>query len=44
MNNKITYHREETYFISDFCLPKQPNGHIGVYNVWKITVKLFKKF
>ena len=31
MNNKITYHREEDYFIPDLCLPKQPDGHIGKY-------------
>lgn len=31
MNNKITYHREEDYFIPDLYLPKQPEGHIGKY-------------
>lgn len=42
MNNKITYHREEAYFISDFCLPKQPNGHIGKYG--RLRLNYLKNF
>lgn len=26
MNNKITYHREGSYFIPGLYLPKQPDG------------------
>ena len=42
MNNKITYHREEDYFIPDLCLPKQPDRHIGKYG--RLRLNYLKSF
>jgi tnpV protein len=42
MNNKITYHREGDYLISDLYLPKQPEGHIGKYG--RLRLKYLKNF
>lgn len=42
MNNKITYHREGDYFISDLCLPKQPDWHIGKYG--RLRLNYLKNF
>lgn len=44
MNNKITYHTEDYYFIADLYLPKQPKGHIGKYGRLRLDyLKNFKR-
>ena len=42
MNNKITYRKEEEYFIPNLYLPKQPNGRIGKYG--KLRLYYLKNF
>lgn len=42
MNNKITYRKEEEYFIPNLYLPKQPNGRIGKYG--KLRLDYLKNF
>ena len=42
MNNKITYRKEEEYFIPNLYLPKQPDGRIGKYG--KLRLDYLKNF